>query len=158
MRSLIGIKYNVYACAYRWPSDETVGQEILTLWNPVINTKNLYVLSANFGVYGASSTIGVNTGVGRCILTTNGVDRTDIQKYNQDQPASIAKLYSGINSGFFSPFEVRSLVLSSGMPSYGIDFKQEYVIKPGEGLYVQHLAETAAITSYFPWASFTWWE
>ena len=150
-------KENVYSVNFRWGSDVPLFTNILALWNPITNSKNLNVLSINMGI-SASGNISV---ISQAVLFTSITSATDLTtnliKYNPNSPNSVAKIYAGGSLSLGNVIDRRTVNFSNGMPSTNIDFKQEFELIPGQGICVIHESETAG-NSYLPWVSYNWWE
>ena len=131
---------------------------ILALFNPIGSGKDLNVLQVDMGA-SASGSISTISNVSLFSDISGGAtDLTgNIIKYNPNNPNSIAKVYAGGSLTVEGIINRRTTNFSNGMPPYSVDFKQEFVLKPGNGLFVGHEAETAG-NVYLPWVSFSWWE
>ena len=131
---------------------------ILALWNPIGSGKNLNVLQIDMGV-SAGGSISVISQI--VLVTAIGGGVTDLSaniiKYNPNSPTTIAKIYAGGSLTLGEVLDRRTINFSNGMPPYGKDFKQEFVLVSGNGLCVIHESETAGNT-YLPWATYNWFE
>ncbi len=150
-------KENLYACSYRWGSDVPLFTNILALWNPATNTKNLNVLQINMG---ASATGSISV-ISQIVLFTTIASGTDLSsniiKYNPNSPNSIAKIYGGGTLTLGNVVDRRTINFSNGMPPNSINFEQEFELFPGQGLCLIHEAETSG-NVYLPWCTYNWFE
>lgn len=150
-------KENIFSASFRWGSDVPLFTNILALFNPLGNNKNLKVLQINMGA-SASGSISVISNVTLFTGVSGATDlTTNIVKYNPNNPDSIAKIYAGGSLTVDKIVDRRTINFSNGMPPYGIDFIQEFELTPGTGLFVGHEAESSG-NVYLPWGSFSWWE
>lgn len=151
-------KENLFTCSFRWGSDVPLFSNILALWNPIGSGRNLNVLQINMGV-SAQSSISVISSV--TLFTSIGSGPTELTstliKYNPNSPNSIAKLYAGGSLTLGNTIDRRTINMSNGMPPTNIDFNQEFVLTPGNGICVVHESETSGNT-YLPWVTYNWWE
>ncbi len=151
-------KENVYSCSFRWGSDVPLFSNILAIFNPSTNNKNLNILSINMGV-SAQSSISVISSV--TLFTSIGGGSTDLTstliKYNPNCLNSVAKIYAGGSLTLGNVIDRRTINMSNGMPPTNIDFAQEFELTPGNGICVVHEAETSG-NVYLPWVTYNWWE
>ncbi len=107
----------------------------------------------------ASSSISVISQV--VLFTSIGNGQTDLTstliKYNPNSPNSVAKIYGGGSLTLGNVVDRRTINFSNGMPPYSIDFEQEFILFPGNGLCIVHESETSG-NVYLPWATFSWFE
>lgn len=150
-------KENIYSCNYRWGSDVPIFTNILAIFNPITNNKNLNLLQIDIGAsLGVSSTVLARVNLFTAILS--GLDlSTDIIKYNPKAPNPLAKIYSSGSLTLDKVLDRRTIMVNTGTPSDSINFNQEFEIEPGKGVCVVHESEYSG-NLFYPYVTLTWWE